>query len=152
MNEVTLKLLRSLGITFGVSIILSFGLSFFVGNFLAWFLILTVVQFLVFYVVGEIVKKNNNKKLLEITLKQQELKSQQSLTVVCPCDRRVESTVTVKLNEDNTYVCQGCNKNIGIQIEAKTALLTTPLSVNPIDTPLLAEHVKQLLTSTNAIP
>lgn len=152
MNEVTLKLLRSLGITFGVSTVLSLGLSYFIGNFIAWFLILTVLQFLAFYIVGEIVKKNTNKKLLEITLKQQELKAQQSLTVICPCDRRVESTVPVKLNEENTYICQGCNKNIGIKIEGKTALLTTPLSVNPIDTPLLAEHVKQLLTSSNAIP
>jgi len=148
-KDIIFKLIKSIVITALVSIITSISLGLFFGNYLACFLIATLLQFLFFYAVGEILKRKDSKKLLEFSIKQQELMSQQSTTVVCPCDRKIESTIPIRLDRDNTYICAGCNKNINVKAEFKTALNTTPVLINPIDTPILEEHVKQLLAKNN---
>lgn len=145
LREVLIKLFKSLGITLGVAATLGYCLSVTAGSFWPWFLTLIVLQFIIFYIVGEIVKNKNNKIALGIELKRLELVAQQSTNVVCPCDRRFEATVQVKLDRENSYTCLGCNKQIGIKMEAKTALLTSPVTVNPLDTPLLSEHIKKLV-------
>jgi len=150
-KDILYKLAKGLGITIVVSSIVSISLGIFFSNYIAWFLLATLLQFLVFYIVGEVVKRNNSKKMAEYILRQSEIQAQQSATVVCPCDKRINTTLPIRLNTDNTYECAGCKKDIVVNIELKTALITTPISVNPIDTPLLEEHVKQLLSKNNVI-
>lgn len=150
-KDILYKLAKGLGITIVVSSIVSISLGIFFSNYIAWFLLATLLQFLAFYIVGEVIKRNNSKKMAEYLLRQSEIQAQQSATVVCPCDKRINTTLPIKFNRDNTYECAGCKKDIVVNIELKTALITTPVSVNPIDTPLLEEHVKQLLAKNNVI-
>lgn len=149
-STVLFKILKSFLITVSVSVIFGYVASTIVGNFIAWAAAFTVSQFIIFYVVGEYIKIKNNRKIIEVETKRQEILAQQSIDVVCPCDRAIPTNLSVKLDRQNSYTCLGCNKQIGIQIQAKTYLLTTPVSVNPIDTPILVEHVEDLIRKQNA--
>lgn len=82
---------------------------------------------------------------VDAQIKFAELQSAQSTTVTCPCDRNLQTTIPIKINEENTYTCQGCNKLIKVGIETKTALATTPVTLNPLDSPLFVDQVEKLL-------
>ena len=58
--------------------------------------------------------------------------SKQGLYCICPdenCNHK--ALVPIVLNEENTYNCPECDKNIKVYIGAKTFLSTTPVDENP---------------------
>lgn len=65
-----------------------------------------------------------NKKLENERIKEF---SYQGLEVECPCYKKNKEFVPVRLNSENKYKCNECNKSISILIEASTALATEPI-------------------------
>lgn len=98
------------------------GINFFIGFFLG-----VAVQFGAYY--GYVNALNayvllRNKKLDNERLREF---SRQGLRVTCPCHKRVEDFVPVRLNTQNYYKCTECNKTISVYINAETAVATEPL-------------------------
>jgi hypothetical protein len=143
-GQIVKSLLLTALVSAGVSIfLLSFSIPF-----LNSFLFFIVLQFIGFYFYGEHVKRKALKLEIDAEIKLLEESTKQQLTVVCPCDKNIQSTIPIDVNRENKYICQGCNKQISVFLEAKTALSTTPILTNPLDnlnTPLIDEEVKKLI-------
>lgn len=148
-KELYFKLGKSLVITIIIAASIAFALSSLIGSFLGWFVLFFVLQFLVFYIVGEIFKIKKQKSLLEQDYKNKELLTWQNLNVQCPCDKKIESLVPVKLNKENTYLCPGCNKNVKINIETSTVLVTNPINTDIIQSPIFADQINHLIAKTD---
>lgn len=100
----------------------SFGVNFLIGALLG-----VAIQFGFYY--GFVNALNayvllKNKKIENERLKEL---SFQGLRVTCPCHKRIEDFVPIKLNTQNYYKCTECNKNISVYIDAETAIATEPL-------------------------
>lgn len=149
MNPVLLTLIKSISITILVAITVSYFLASFSIPFLNTFVFCIIIQFLFFYFYGEYVKNKKNKFLLAMELKEIEERNKQSTTVTCPCDRNIKTTIPIDVNSVNDYVCPGCNKNISVFVTTRTALATTPMSVNPLESPVFLESIEEKL-KTNA--
>jgi transposase-like protein len=144
-KDLLLRLIKSLAITVAVSSVFGIFFSYFNVPFLTSFIFFLVLQFVCFYFYGDFIKRRNSKLKLEAELKLGEEMSKQLKTVICPCDKNIETTIPISINGPNGYICQGCNKNITVFIETKTALSTIPVTVNPLDSPLIVEEVEKLL-------
>lgn len=116
-------------------------------SFLLLFFLLIVVQFIFFYFYGEHIKSKNNKLQLEAEIKIAEKLAQQETTVVCPCDRNIQATIPINLNGPNSYICRGCDKEISVFVETKTALTTTPVTKNPLTELYFVEDIKKLISN-----
>jgi hypothetical protein len=138
------KLLKSLIIVFLVSGTFSYFLTFLGANFIAAFLSITALQFLFFYFYGEFVTSQNVKLLLRTEVDIAKEKSKQVTQVICPCDRKIASTVPVNINTSNSYKCPGCDKQISIFVETKTALATQPILTDPLTAPIVLDQIKNL--------
>jgi FtsH-binding integral membrane protein len=145
VNKIYLTLFKSLIITVLVAGIVSYFLLFFNIPLYGSFPFLIVIQFLFFYFFGEFQKNKRNNLKIQADLKLIEEINKQSMEVTCPCDRNIKSLVPINLNSDNNYTCPGCNKNISIFISTKTALTTTPITVNPLEAPIFVDSLKNII-------
>lgn len=53
----------------------------------------------------------------------------QGLSVVCPCHKAVDQFIPVTLNSNNSYICDGCDKRVNVQINAETVMATLPVDL-----------------------
>lgn len=56
--------------------------------------------------------------------------AKQTLKLKCPCTNMVEQIVPVRLDEPNFYKCINCEKNISINLQAATALMTDIINID----------------------
>lgn len=139
------NLTRSVTITLLVAIIFSYFLTYMGLPFLPTCLALIILQFIVFYFIGEYVNNRKIKLLISADTEITKERLKQFTSVVCPCDRKIETDIPIKISEPNSYRCPGCDKQISVFVETKTALSTEPLFVNPLDTPLITEEVEKMI-------
>lgn len=144
-DPVIRRLLYSFAITLIFSIL---GGLFFINfqfNFWITSLFFFTLQIVGFYFYGEHVKRKNAaiQTQLEI-LAASELKKI-TADVVCPCDKKVQSTIAIEMDRDNSYICGQCNKRIGVILDVKTALKTDPIAENPLQNPELISVVEEAL-------
>lgn len=125
-KQILIALSKSLLITLAVAGTIAFFLSSIGLLFLPTFLFCILLQFLGFYFYGEYIKRKNNRVRITAELKLAEEMSKQQATVVCPCDRGVETTIPIKIAGENKYTCPGCTKEIKVFVSTKTALTTIP--------------------------
>lgn len=150
MNKsIILKIAQSITVTLTVAAVFAFVCYSFVGNFLPWFLFFNIVQFLGFYFLGEFFKNKNNKLVIDTQIKEIEIKNQQSVDVICPCDMAIRTRVPIKLDRENTYTCGKCRKDIIVLIAAKTALMTSPVPTNILEESHVVESVNRLIDKQN---
>jgi len=142
---VILQIIKSLIITFTVAAAIGYFLTTVGISFLPTFFLVVILQFLFFYFYGEIVKRRNETLQVEAEINIAKELSRQQVTVTCPCDRNIQTTIPVDLSRQNSYVCQGCNKDISVFIETKTALSTKPVMSNPLDTPIMLDEIQKVL-------
>jgi len=116
---------------------LSFGFVF-----LYTFLFTTLLQFLGFFFYGEYIRLRENRISLMAEIAALEQISNISTIVTCPCDRGIKSEQPIEINGENTYMCEGCNKKIGIIINPKTVLITEPMDQTLLDDPNFIERLK----------
>ena len=132
-KELILILGKSIFITIAVALVFSFFASSFGLNFVSSFLFCILLQYIGFYFYGEYVKRKRGKLKLDTELKIIEQQLKQQATVVCPCDRNVETTIPININGENRYKCPGCLKDVTVFVSTKTALATTPTdTITPI--------------------
>lgn len=144
MNQLTITLFKSVLITLIVAGIGSYFLYSIGISFIPSFLLLIVFQFLFFYFLGEYKKNKVLEFQKEIENKIIEETYKQSALVTCPCDRNIQTDIPININGDNNYMCPGCNKSVSVFITTKTALATTPVTINPLETPILESFVETL--------
>jgi hypothetical protein len=143
-RDIVFRIIKSLIITLAVSTTIAYFLTNFNFNFFSTFSIAVIVQFLIFYFYGEYVKNNNYKFLLKVEKEIAIQRNKQTATVLCPCDRRVESIIPINVEGPNSYICPGCEKQISVFVETKTALSTEPVVNNPLDAPLLIDQIEKM--------
>ena len=104
-NPIIKRIISSLLITstisfLGALFLLNFGFNFIVSLFFIF-----ILQFVVFYFYGEHVKRKN--AYIEAELELQAASELRKITadVVCPCDQKVQTTIPVEMNRENSYVC-----------------------------------------------
>lgn len=110
-----------------VSALLAWPLTFFGVWFLSGFGFFTVLQFVGFYFYRDYVSRKIAIEEQKLVVAREAEFSKQGADVMCPCDRQVKCFVPVILNQRNEYKCPGCNKDISISVNLKTALITTPV-------------------------
>jgi len=140
-----LKLLKSLIITLTVSGSVAYFLTFTGISFLPSFIFFTVAQFLFFYFYGEYINKKNLETIIKAETNIFKEKQKQTSTVICPCDRKIETNIPLNLNSQNFYTCPGCDKKITVFIETKTALSTEPVDINNLNLPLIYDQVEKII-------
>jgi len=134
VKDLILKILKSIFITLAVAVAISYFLTTFSIPFLNSFILTVGLQFLFFYFYGDYVIRKNNRLRLQAELKFLEETARQKALVVCPCDKKIETVIPIDLSQNiNRYVCAGCNKNISVFSEFKTALSTDPIDLNAAD-------------------
>ena len=142
----------SLAITALVSTVFSLFLVNFGFNFFISFLAFTLFQFIGFYFYGEYIKQKNARLAFQAELKNLEFLEKITTEVICPCDKRVATTIPLSLTEKNFYNCAGCNKKISVLLEPKTALATEPQDETFLDDPEFINQINELLKQqSNAI-
>jgi hypothetical protein len=139
------KIVFSFGITLSISILaglffLNFGFNFWVSTI--FFFLLQIVGF---YFYGEYVKRKN--AFIQAQLELQAATALKKITadVVCPCDKKVQTTIPIDMNGDNSYLCSQCNKKIGVIVEAKTVLKTEHITNDPLSDSGILDTVQEAL-------
>jgi hypothetical protein len=56
--------------------------------------------------------------------------AKQTLSLKCPCTNMVEQIVPIRLDEPNFYKCINCEKNISVNLQASTALMTDIINID----------------------
>jgi hypothetical protein len=144
-DPVIRKLLYSFGITLIVSILGGLFFLNFQFNFWATSLFFFILQVVGFYFYGEHVKRRNAVIQAQLELLAASELKKITADVVCPCDKKVQSTIAIEMDKDNSYICGQCSKRIGVILDVKTALKTDPIAENPLQSPELISVVQEAL-------
>ena len=56
--------------------------------------------------------------------------AKQTLKLKCPCTNMSEQIVPIRLDEPNFYKCINCEKNINVNLQASTALMTDIINID----------------------
>lgn len=126
------KIAFSFAITALISILgglffLNFGFNFWLSTL--FFFLLQIVGF---YFYGEYVKRKNAFIQAELELQAAMALKKITADVVCPCDKKVQTTIPIDMSGDNSYLCSQCNKKIGVLLETKTVLKTEHITKDPL--------------------
>ena len=128
----TLILLRSIGITLGISAVLAGTMTFF--NVLFWpsFIIITIAQIIVWQIVKYVVDVRAAVKNKEI--ESDLMKQYMANEVVVPCSGcKKENLVPIQLNKSNNFKCSHCDLQNVIYISLEAAQVTTPVDSLKVD-------------------
>ena len=118
------KIVISLGITFGLSTLVAL---FFENKFWLVWSAVTVIQFLGFYLYNQIYSNRIIKDLEALKIDQIKEANRNLVNVSCPCDENNEQTIDFRFDQNNTYVCNKCNKTVSCKINIKSILVTEPI-------------------------
>jgi hypothetical protein len=147
------KILTSLSITVGVSVVCSLFLLNFGFNFFYSILFFILLQIIGFYFYGEYVRQKNNKLAVLAEIKAMETLAQVTVDVLCPCDKQVPTTLPLSLRKKNEYICSGCNKKVSVILEPKTALTTEPMNSTLLDDVQFINKIEKLTEiKENVVP
>ena len=139
------RLVLSFLITATVSVLS--GLFFLNLNFNFWFTtyFFFILQVIGFYFYGEHVKRKTAVLQAELELIAEVELKKITVDVTCPCDKKVQTTIPIEMNSDNSYICGQCDKRIRVLLETKTVLKTDPILVDPLKDPDLLHIVQEAL-------
>lgn len=121
------RLFTSLGLTAAIASVISWPLTYIGIDFISSLIALTTLQFVGFFFYNEYVSRKMILAEQKMLIDAEKELLKQSAEVSCPCDRGIKTVVPINIAERNEYICPGCNKNIHVIIETKTALVTTPV-------------------------
>lgn len=144
-KDVFKKLIYGLGLTTVVSIL---GGLFFLNigfNFFATFFFFFILQVVGFYFYGESVKRKNAFIEAKLELAAAAELAKISADVICPCDKKVKTTIPIEMNSDNAYICAQCEKRVSVLLETKTFLKTDPIIEDPLKNPKIIQDVEEAL-------
>ena len=112
-----------------VLLLISGTISFLFANdiktFLGWLFCLSMLQIIFYNIWNTILNIINEKNQIDILREY----SKQGCNVKCPCDKAIDNFIPIRLNEDNSYKCLDCNKNVRVDVDIKTFLQTEPVKL-----------------------
>ena len=124
MNSI-LKILASLGLTFGISTFIA--LLFSDELFWITWTVTTVLQFAIFYIFNQIYSNKIIRDLELVKIDQIKEANRNLVVVGCPCDENNKQTVDFRFDSDNVYECVKCGKNFRVTSKLATLLTTDPI-------------------------
>lgn len=65
-------------------------------------------------------KRIENERLKELSL--------QGMVVTCPCNRKINEFVPIRVGAPNHYKCNECQKTVSVFLNAETAIITEPIN------------------------
>jgi len=109
-----------------------------VTSFFKYFFCFTIIQ---------IVGYNIYRKYIEIKLeniKNERIKefSKQGLELKCPCHLNKTMFVPITLNQDNSFKCGECSKNVSVEVNARAFLETDIINLESADAALIEAYKK----------
>lgn len=125
------KIIKSLAITSGVGLLLAWPTTFLGIPLIGGFSFFVVLQFVAFYFYNDYIQNKIAIKEAELLLEREKELSKQGAELICPCDKRASCFVPINLNDENNYICPGCNKQVSVYINFKTAIATIPVTETP---------------------
>lgn len=125
MNDSLRKFLISLVTTAALSAAVAFAISLYGGSFTLWFAILAFSQYLLFYMFNSFLEYRAARDSRALQLREAELLSQNTTIATCAACKK-DSTVLVKFDRDNHYICGWCNVKNTVYIDVETAVTTEP--------------------------
>ena len=131
-NSTLHKIIYSFIITLSISILGALFLLNFNFNFWLTSVFFFILQIIGFYFYGEYVKRKNAQIQLQLELEAAIQLKKITADVVCPCDKKVETTIPIDMNGDNSYICSQCDKKIKVIVNTKTFLKTDPIDQDPL--------------------
>jgi hypothetical protein len=145
INPILKKIIQSFFITFSISLLGALFLLNFNFNFIVSFSFIFILQFVLFYFYGEHVKRKNAYILAQLELQAASELKKITADVICPCDRKVQTTIPIDMNSDNSYICGQCSKKVKVLIDVKTVLKTDPVIEDPLKNPQFLKNVNEVL-------
>ena len=73
--------------------------------------------------------------------------AKQTLKLKCPCTKMVEQIVPIRMDEPNFYKCINCEKNINVELNARTVMMTDVVDIDATHSQVvktMAENAQQL--------
>lgn len=134
-----MKLIKSLLILTCISSGLAVAFSSSINSFFKLFFAFSVAQIIIYQLYVNIVKMYyenlNIQKLKEY--------SKQGVEVTCPCYRENKVYIPIRLDGINDYKCLECDKNVSVNVDVKTFLVTEPLDGDHVDV-ALAKAIEEI--------
>lgn len=133
-----IKLLASLFLMTVISSSISLLFSNDVISFIKYFTSFSIIQIII---------HNLYKKYLEISLekiKNDRIKeySKQGMEVKCPCYLEKTFFIPINLNQNNTFNCNECKKNVSVEINTKTFIETEIINLDAAEIALQEVYKK----------
>jgi hypothetical protein len=144
-DPIVRKLFYSLSLTLIISVMAGLFFLNFQFNFWATAIFFFILQIVGFYFYGERVKRKNAVIQAQLELLAASELRKITADVVCPCDKKVQSTIPIEMNAENSYICGQCNKRISVLLEVKTALKTDPILQDPLKSAEILTTVEEAL-------
>lgn len=120
------NVLKSLLITVLISSSLSLLCSSTVLEFFKYFIIFTIIQVICYNLYNKIdnffFEKLKNERIKEF--------SKQGIELSCPCYLNKKMFIPIQLGADNSFKCLECDKNVSVEVNAKTFLKTEMIDLD----------------------
>lgn len=74
--------------------------------------------------------------------------AKQTLKLKCPCTKMAEQIVPIRMDQPNFYKCINCDKNINVELNARTVMMTDVVDVDATHSQVvkaMAENAQQLI-------
>lgn len=99
-------------------------------NFFSGFGLALVTQFIIGAAMNQWLQVKTSLEMEKQLTKRIEDAAKQTLKLKCPCTNMAEQIVPIRLDQPNFYKCINCEKNINVNLNAKTVLMTDIIDVD----------------------
>ena len=121
------RLFVSLGVT---SLISGLFALIFINHWLLVFALTFVLQIVMFYFINTAIENSLIEKAEKIKIQQFVEANKQVAIIECPCGVKNKQEVVMRFDQEVTYVCGKCEKNIKAMIDVKPIIVTEPIYFN----------------------
>lgn len=115
-------------------------------HFLSGFGLALIVQFIIGSAMNQWLQVKTGLEMENQLTKRIEDAAKQTLKLKCPCTNEAEQIVPIRLDQINFYKCINCNKNINVNLTAKTALMTDVIDIDATHDQMI-KTINQLSTT-----
>ena len=132
-NETWKKILFSLAVSGGVSLIISLVGMYYIGHFWLFFIVAFFAQYLVFYLYNLYIERWTQVQLARIRKEEIADMLQQSVEVECPFCDEINIVPFFVSEERNEFTCTACDQKSCITHEIKVARVTKPINIDKLN-------------------
>ena len=127
------KLLLNFILVSFISSVLAYSFTFFHLPFIPIFILGIFFQYIFWFFYNQYQERQILLKKAEIELQMEQEYSKQGVELICPCYKKNKQYVPIRLNENNSYSCPDCKKEIAVFVDITTAATTDTNVINPLE-------------------